>query len=225
MRSPSRLNYSWIMASAVSICLPLITATKGYAARLANVTFEPDINLINDRTGTVRASATATVDPGTGSVAIETNNPFMYFNPSEPPDPAVDFPCGIGTPGAIAGVTGSVAFNFGNGAQCTEGVGFYSFFYEARVTNNEGSFPNPPDFQALEPEEGNVFQIVSGNYDFSPTPVATAALVAESSTDTTWGGNSSTDTMPEHKSVPEPKPIVGLVFVGLISLSRKMKDR
>lgn len=70
-----------------------------------------------------------------------------------------------------------------------------------------------------------MFQIVSGNYDFSPTPVATAALVAESSTDTTWGGNSSTDTMPEHKSVPEPKPIVGLVFVGLISLSRKMKDR
>lgn len=76
----------------------------------------------------------------------------MYYNPSQQPDPRFDDPCGYGVTGEIAGLSyasGSRVFNFGNGAYCRYGGGYYLFKYQARVTDNNGVYPGPTTFRQM----------------------------------------------------------------------------
>ena len=218
MKSFLKVSHSWLFAGLVGVCLPLSMASEARAARLANVTFTPNLFLIENQVGTVRATVQATVDPGTGSVAIETSDPFLYYSPFGRPDPTVDFPCGLGTPGDVAGLVGSTIFNFGNQAQCANGEGYYGFFYEARVTNNEGAFPPPPAFQALSPIYGFVSREVAGNVVLEPIPAVAA-------TDTFSNGRffkaASTDVTTE--AVPEPGSVMGIALMSLAALGLKLK--
>lgn len=112
---------SMLFTGIVGVCLPLIIVSEALAVRTVrfrNVNFTTRTFLANRNTGTIRGFLEGTVVPGTGSVAVETDNPLMYFNRFQIPDPTdPDSLCAIGIPDDRAGITGSFRFNFGNQAQ------------------------------------------------------------------------------------------------------------
>jgi hypothetical protein len=133
-------------------CLPIAVTCEAQADTLGSVTFSPNMFLLDNKLGRVRAELIATQEQNSGSASVEIDNPLLYFNPYHHPDPYEDLPCGYGIPGAIAGITESYAFNFGNQAECTTGeTGWFGFFYSARVTDNFGTYPSSATFQDMEP--------------------------------------------------------------------------
>lgn len=127
---------------------PLVRAAETYGV----VTFQPINTQILEWPWGSRASVRVSVGSGKGSATIETSDPFMYYDPDGQPDPNYVFPCGIGTPGEIAGLSyasGARVFNFGNRAYCRQGGGYYLFKYKARVTDNYGAHPSSTTFRQM----------------------------------------------------------------------------
>ncbi|NJL37402.1 MAG: hypothetical protein HC840_28830 [Leptolyngbyaceae cyanobacterium RM2_2_4] len=150
----------------ISLCCVLTLAIRAVADQLSVVFLTPDIVKLEGpladlplpggigdtfQLGGELNVRVAVTDPNAGSASVETDNPFMYFNVSIWPDQEFEFPCGIGVPEAIAGIsssTGPFTFTFGNDASCRSGEGYYLGAYSARVTDNNGIFP-PVGFQPM----------------------------------------------------------------------------
>lgn len=140
---------TWIMISVACLFLILFTSLPVIAQQLGVVSFDANLITLRDFLGNSNGVDlnvfVAVPNISSGSATVETSNPFTYYNSYIYPDPSVDSICGFGTPEDIAGISSTTYgrnLTFQGRAACQMGEGYYLGAYQARVTDNNGTYPS-----------------------------------------------------------------------------------